>query len=304
LSPTSLTHSSPRNPSASAHPTNTCAMAPPPPGQTAQQRLIALVQTLQFAWFAGHVTLLLCTMRYGLSYITLNSASRFARFSYRTAFLAAAVTYGIVVFKGYRARAKSGKGQGSPLQLIGDENVQYLAMALVWLFSRQMPLALLPFTVYSIFHVATYTRGILLPTIQPPPVVPAGQKPASSGISETIGRFVKDYYDASMSLVAALELTLWFRILGSAIIFQRGSWILLVIYTVFLRTRISQSTFVQGMLRQAGARGDGFANRQDAPPAARNAWNQFKGIAKQAHDATDISRYMGGSQTPVQKKAS
>jgi hypothetical protein len=178
-------------------------------------------------------------------------------------------------------------------------------MALVWLFSRQMPLALLPFTVYSIFHVATYTRGILLPTIQPPPVVPAGQKPASSSISETIGRFVKDYYDASMSLVAALELTLWFRILGSAIIFQKGSWILLVIYTVFLRTRISQSTFVQGMLRQAGARGDGFANRQDAPPAARQAWNQFKGVAKQAHDATDISRYLGGAQqTPVQKKAS
>jgi hypothetical protein len=309
-------------------------MAPPPPGQTAQQRLIALVQTLQFAWFTGHVTLLLCTLRYGLSYITFNSASRWAIFSYRTAFLAAAVTYGIVVFKGYRARAKSGKGQGSPLQLIGDENVQYLgksckrkiklrlhshglraeketfsltlssAMALVWLFVRQMPLALLPFTVYSIFHVATYTRGILLPTLQPPPVTPAGQKPASTGLSETIGRFVKDYYDASMSLVAALELTLWFRILGSAIIFQKGSWILLVIYTVFLRTRIAQSTFVQGMLRQAGARGDGLANRQDSPPAARQAWGQFKGIAKQAHDATDLSRYMGGAQTPVQKKAS
>lgn len=31
------------------------------------------------------------------------------------------------------------------------------AMALVWLFSRQIPLALLPFTVYSVFHVATYT---------------------------------------------------------------------------------------------------------------------------------------------------
>ena len=120
----------PKGPICSAYPPtntpNTSAMAPPPPGQTAQQRLIALVQTLQFAWFAGHVTLLLCTMRYGLSYITFNSASRFARFSYRTAFLAAAVTYGIVVFKGYRARAKSGKGQGSPLQLIGDENVQYL----------------------------------------------------------------------------------------------------------------------------------------------------------------------------------
>jgi hypothetical protein len=118
-------------------------MAPPPPGQTAQQRLIALVQTLQFAWFAGHVTLLLTTLRYSLSYITFNSASRWARFSYRTAFVAAAVTYGIVVFKGYRARAKSGKGQGSPLQLIGDENVQYLGKSNEeeiewWLHSHQL----------------------------------------------------------------------------------------------------------------------------------------------------------------------
>jgi hypothetical protein len=115
-------------------------MAPPPPGQTAQQRLIALVQTLQFAWFAGHVTLLLTTLRYSLSYITFNSASRWARFSYRTAFVAAAVTYGIVVFKGYRARAKSGKGQGSPLQLIGDENVQYLGKS----FGEQIELWLHP----------------------------------------------------------------------------------------------------------------------------------------------------------------
>jgi len=72
------------------------------------------------------VTLLLCTLRYALSYITLNYYSRWAQFSYRTAFVAAAATYGIVVFKGYRARQKSGKGAGSPLALAGDENVQYL----------------------------------------------------------------------------------------------------------------------------------------------------------------------------------
>jgi len=102
-------------------------MAPPPPaGQNIQQRLLALAQTLQFAWFVGHVTLLLCTLRYSLSYITFRTASKWAAFSYRTAFAAAAVTYGIVVFKGYRARAKSGKGQGSPVALLGDENVQYL----------------------------------------------------------------------------------------------------------------------------------------------------------------------------------
>ena len=176
-------------------------------------------------------------------------------------------------------------------------------MALVWLFARQVPLALLPFTVYSIFHVATYTRGILLPTIQPPPPTPAGQKPKASALSDSIGRFVKDYYDASMSVVAGLEIALWFRILGSAILFQKGSWILLAIYTVFVRARISQSTFVQGMLRQMGARGDQLANRQDVPSAARGGWEQFKGLAAKAHDSTDPNRYMGNQAAP-QKKAS
>ena len=176
-------------------------------------------------------------------------------------------------------------------------------MALVWLFSKQIPLALLPFAVYSVFHVATYTRGILLPTIQPPPAAPAGQKPKASAMSDTIGKFVKDFYDPSMSLVAALEIGLWFRLLGSAILFQRGSWILLIIYTVFLRARISQSTFVQGMFRQFGARGDALANRQDMPPAVRQGWGTAQNLFKQAHDATDLNRYVGG-QAQAQKKAS
>jgi len=93
-----------------------------------QERILSLVQTLQFGWFAGHVTLLLCTIRYAMSYLTFNYYSRWARYSYRTAFIAAAVTYGIVVFKSFRARARSGKPQNSPLAIIGDENVQYLCM--------------------------------------------------------------------------------------------------------------------------------------------------------------------------------
>lgn len=177
-------------------------------------------------------------------------------------------------------------------------------MALVWLFARQTPLALLPFAVYSVFHVATYTRGILLPTVQPPPPTPAGQKPKASALSDSIGRFVKEYYDASMSIVAGLEIALWFRILVSAIAFQKGSWILIVIYTVFLRARLAQSTFVQGMVRNMGARGDALANRQDVPPAARSAWEGAKGGAAKVHEMTDVNRYMGGGQPPVQKKTS
>jgi hypothetical protein len=161
-------------------------------------------------------------------------------------------------------------------------------MALVWLFSRQVPLAVLPFTVYSIFHVATYTRSILLPTLQPPQ---QGAARPASGLSETIGRFVKDYYDTSMTLVAVLEIAVWFRILMSAIAFAKGSWIQLAIYTVFLRVRHSQSTFVQSAVSQLTARADGVFANQSMPPAVRGGWESTKGVVRQAADATDVNRY-------------
>lgn len=270
-------------------------MAPPTSTLPLGQRLAALAQTLQFAWFAGHVTLLLSTLRYGFSYLTFNYNSAWATFSYRTAFLSASVTYGIVVYKAYRTRIRTGK----PVSLVAqatDENVQYLAMALVWLFSRQVPLALTPFTVYSVFHVATYVRSNLLPAIQSAPA-------STEGISETINKFVKGYYDSSMTLVAMLEIGLWFRILGSAIIFQKGSWILLVIYTVFFRARVAQSSFVQEAINQVSARVDAQLANQSTPPAARQGWATAKSFIRQAADATDIRKYVGTQQGAVPKKA-
>ncbi|OCK84321.1 hypothetical protein K432DRAFT_378724 [Lepidopterella palustris CBS 459.81] len=259
------------------------------------QRLTHLAQTLQFAWFVGHVTLLLSTLRYGLSYITFSYASRWAQVTYRTAFLSATVTYGIVVYKAYRARMRQGK-QGGALAMAADENVQYLGMALVWLFSRQIPLAILPFAVYSVFHVATYTRGNLLPTIQPPQqnTAASGARPKPSALSEMIGKFVKDYYDSSMTLVAILEIALWFRVLGSGLLFQKGSWILLGIYTVFFRARYAQSSFVQGAISQLTARVDAQLANQSTPPAVRQGWGTFKNIIQQAADATDVRKYVGG----------
>ncbi len=46
--------------------------------------------------------------------------------------MAAAATYGIVVYKAYRARARAGsRPQGGALALAGDENVQYLGLWLI-----------------------------------------------------------------------------------------------------------------------------------------------------------------------------
>jgi hypothetical protein len=177
-------------------------------------------------------------------------------------------------------------------------------MAIVWLFSRQIPLAILPFTVYSLFHVLTYTRANLLPTITPPTTAASpGGKPKASGISDTIGKFVKDYYDQSMTIVAALEIALWFRILLSAFLFQKGSWILLVIYTAFFRARHAQSSFVQGAVSNITARADANFANQSTNPTVRQGWETVKGVVKQAHDATDLRKYVGAQQGAGPKKA-
>lgn len=285
-------------------------MAPPPSSSLPlTQRLAALAQTLQFAWFVGHLTLLFCIARYGLSYITFNYYSRWAQFSYRTAFVSAAVTYGIVVYKAFRARSRAGaRPQGGVLQLVSDENVQYLAMALVWLFSPQYPLAMLPFGVYSVFHVATYTRTNLIPTLQPPqvaaPAASPGGKPTykANATADMIGKFVKEYYDASMGLVAILEILLWGRLFLSAITFARGSWILIAIYTAFLRSRFAQSSFVQGQFKQLEARIDSLVGAQSTPPVARQVWEGVKGGARTFHDTTDVGKYI--NKPAPQKKAS
>ncbi|EXU99618.1 hypothetical protein X797_007429 [Metarhizium robertsii] len=274
-------------------------MAPPPPNssQPLQERLLQLARTLQFAWFVGHMTLILTTIRYGFSWLRMNYYGGMAKFSYRTSFLAAAVTYGIVVYKTQRARAKTGnKMPGGAIGLLSDENIQYLLMALVWLFSPQYPLALLPYCVYSIFHVATYTRANLIPVLQPPPPAADGASPqrVSNPLADRIGAFVKEYYDASMSVVSGLEILLWGRILLSAILFQRRSWILITLYTAFLRARFSQSTHVQHSMSQLVARIDSLVGAQGTPPAARQVWDNVKNVGRQFRDATDVSKYTQG----------
>jgi len=179
-------------------------------------------------------------------------------------------------------------------------------MAIVWLVMPQYPLAMLPYGIYSVFHVATYTRANLIPTIVPPKKLtpPAGASPsakvqyAQHPLSDAIGNFVKQYYDASMSIVSGLEILLWIRLLLGAILFQRRSWILLATYTVFLRARFAQSSHVKNSFAQLEARIDNLIGAQGTPPAARQVWDGVKNGARQFHAATDVNKYVNGAAAP------
>lgn len=176
-------------------------------------------------------------------------------------------------------------------------------MAVVWLLSRQIPLALLPFSIYSVFHVATYSRTYLIPTFQSTKPSSASSpsssssKPAAkqSPLADRIGRFVKTYYDSSMYLVAALEISLLGRVILGALTFSKGSWVLLIIYAGFFRARYSQSSFVQGAVSHGTKRVDTALSHQSTPPVVRQAWETFKGLTAKAYYVTDVRRYLGGA---------
>jgi len=267
---------------------------------------MALAKTLQFAWFVGHLTLILSVVRYSFSWIRMSTYGRMAQFSYRLGFIAAAATYGIVVFKMFRSRQKAGaRMPNGPIGLLADENLQYLVLALVWLFSPQYFVAMVPYAIYSVFHIATYTRSNLIPTIQPPTVVgpPAGNanaKPqyAPNPVADALGAFVKQHHETSMYAVSAMEMLIWLRIFFAAIFFQRRSWFILALYSAFLRTRYAQSVHVQNTFSQLEARIDSLVGSQGTPPAARQVWDGLKRGIRQFHDATDVTRHMAGSAPP------
>lgn len=57
----------------------------------------------------------------------MNYYGGWAQFFYRLVFVSAAGTYGIVVYKTWRARQKTGAKQpGGALGYLSDENIQYL----------------------------------------------------------------------------------------------------------------------------------------------------------------------------------
>jgi hypothetical protein len=169
-------------------------------------------------------------------------------------------------------------------------------MALTWLYCKPVFFALFPFAVYSTFHFLTYLRTNLIPTFMP---TPAGGPPPA--ITETISKFVKKNYDSSMHLVANLELLLWVRVFLYCLVFK-NSWILLAIYTVFLRARYSQSSFVRDALRGAEMKGDALILDAGVPDGVRTGWSVGKTVIKRFGELSDVGKFIGGAPSPAKKE--
>jgi len=233
-----------------------------------------MASTQHYAWAAGHFLLLTAALRYILAWLTFKSAAY--AWWYKTAFLGALMSYAIVVYKALGIPQPNG---AYIKKAAADENFQYLLLALFWWISKPIPLALTPYTIFSLFHALTFFRTSLLPMIFPPPPVPAGsnQQPQQSPYSKMIQSWVKSNYDPAMKAVAYLELLLLARVtLGC--LFLQNSIAAPIVYAHFLRQRYYHSAFTRDALVHFTTVIDGHANREGLPPIVPKAWGTTKAV--------------------------
>ncbi|KAJ2324861.1 Transmembrane nucleoporin [Coemansia sp. RSA 2702] len=238
---------------------------------TTGERLTALTKATQFYWWIGHVAVLFFGTLY---YVKRPFGWREANWYYTKAYMGALMSYTIVIYKTY----------GPPQlnlafvhRLIVDENVEYLLLAFFWLVMRPMVVTLLPFVVFSLFHVITYARSTLIPTLVPGVTAEiqrarqaersggaAGRLSLAARVSKLMGDWSSTYNAPALREVGVWEVAVvgtWV-VLG-AVTFQTP---LLAppFYFQFLRMRYALSAST----RAAFLRVRGFLDATLTPPSA------------------------------------
>lgn len=172
--------------------------------------------------------------------------------SYTLAYLGALVSYGVVVYKSSVApSSRPALTKASVSRVVLDENVQYLALSAYWLWhrARPIPITLLPFVVFSLFHVLTFIRTTLIPLLFPPPTSPAPTAGTSAPtftkkVQSGIQTWVKANYDLAMRVVAYAEVVILLRLLLGAVLLQ-NSLLAPLLFAHFLRFRYVMSSFTR-----------------------------------------------------------
>ncbi|AOW04533.1 hypothetical protein B0I75DRAFT_141083 [Yarrowia lipolytica] len=239
------------------------------------QALEPLFKTPQFIWFVGHLLVLVGCFFYVLATLPFFRVGKFSIFWYREIFLSVIATFGIIIFETYKGKPLN------PQALARDDNVTYLLVAFLWLVSKPTYGTFLPFAIFSLFHVLTYVRGFILPALG---------YPGNAGLSLQIDNFVKTYNDKFMFTAANLEFMMFLGLIIKAITFQRGSWIKLIIFFVFLRLRYAQSLFTRSVVGSWEVRVDGLLSHPAVPPQVKQTWVTVK---------HQLRKTLGGAGAPV-----
>lgn len=228
-----------------------------------------MATTQHYIWAAGHFILLVSSLRYFLAAMLFRGPSAWW---YKTSFLGALVSYAIVCIKSL------GNPQPNMAWInraLADENVQYFLLALFWWSSKPVALAVLPYSIFSLFHALTFTRTTVLPQLLPPsPPATAGGSPTPHPFAKKMQVWVKSNYDPAMKAVAYAELGIMARVLFGAL-FLQNSFLMPIFYAHFLRQRYHQSAFTRSAVGDVKASIDSYVRKPGTPPVALQIWEKL-----------------------------
>ncbi|CED85118.1 Uncharacterized integral membrane protein [Phaffia rhodozyma] len=235
-------------------------------------------------WAIGHALLLVGSFKVGLSSLFFRGTSAWW---YKTSFSGAMASYAIVCLKSVGSPTSQPPLEYAQKALL-DENVQYLVLAVYWWISKPIPLTLLPYATFSLFHTLTFLRSNLIPKFFPPsahkaPAAAAGTpasvqpKAAPERISRAIQLWVKANYDTAMKFVAYVELVILLRVTLGALLFQ-NSFLAPIFYAHFIRLRYYHSAFTRSAVDNITARSDKIVANQ--APAVQKGYGIFKNVVQ------------------------
>ncbi|KAI8057213.1 hypothetical protein BDF22DRAFT_670113 [Syncephalis plumigaleata] len=202
-------------------------------------RLLHMVTHLQFAWWLGHVTVVVCTIVYYLGYFTSYYTMSVPAYSY--ALLGAIASYAVATYK------SMGKFQPT-LQfasrlIISNDSMQYLILAVNWYFQPPLVVTLVPFAVFSALHTLTYFHGTVIPVLFPTAeTLPNDSKPWLARLSASANTMARQYYTNAMHFVARWEVTVILVWTIPQVFLLQVSFYTPVIYMQFLRNRYVHSS--------------------------------------------------------------
>lgn len=213
------------------------------------------------AWFAGNAAIVFNTVLYLLSY---KSGGWLNQTWYRLAFIGALDTFGIVIYENLQQH-KTTTGSIAYGSLLKDDNVHYFYDALIWLLLPYHTLATAPFFFFAVFHVLSFSATEILPALN-----------VSNSLNSKVSNFARVHHENSRRLAANFELILLIQLVLEALIWRKGSWISLVLYSVFIKIKTERSVFTRSTLKSWEVRIDGIVSAQNIPPAVKAQWGNVK----------------------------
>lgn len=229
-----------------------------------KDQLIKTVTSLQFAWFVGHLTTFISIFFGSLTYVKVGAG--YTRFWHLLALVGVIESFGILIFQLVQ------KDSSNVLAILRNDNSQYFLLSVfLFILRPYVYITLIPFALFSFFHVLVYANTNLLPI--------AGLE--KSGVSTKIQSFISQNNTKSIQLASVVEIYAYGWLLLRLITIRKRSLVPFVVYSIFIKARFESSVFTRNYFKSIEIGAESLINKYAANvPAVKQGWISFKKVLR------------------------